>query len=82
MTPVDQAKIRLRAYVAHFADHAQDHLAEIAALKPAVAGDASLTHALDHAIADMQTARQSLQAVLAELEAVPGGDHGHDHHAH
>jgi hypothetical protein len=80
MTPVDQAKIRLRAYVAHFADHAEDHLAEIAALKPAVAGDVHLIHALDHAIADMQTARRSLQAVLSELETVPVADH--DHHAH
>jgi hypothetical protein len=80
MTPADQAKTRLRAYVAHFADHAEDHLAEIAALKPAITGDARLTDALETAIENMQTARRSLQAVLDELETTPVADH--DHHAH
>jgi phytoene/squalene synthetase len=80
MIPVDQAKTRLRAYVAHFADHAEDHLAEISALKPAITGDAHLTDVLEHAIADMQTARRSLQAVLDELQTTPVSDH--EHHAH
>lgn len=80
MTPEDQSKIRLHAYVAHFAGHAEDHLAEIDALKPSLLDDAHLTLLLERAIEDMQTARRSLQAVLGALEPIPVG--GHEHHAH
>ncbi len=80
MTPEHQVKIRLRTYVAHFTDHVEDHLAEISALKPSLADDAQLTQLLEQAIADMQTARQSLRAVLGSLEAPPATGHGH--HAH
>ncbi|GEM_PF-6957460 len=80
MTPEEKSKIRLQAYVSHFAEHAEDHLAEIRALKPAFVDDARLNHLLEHAIDDMETANRSLQAVLDALRATPKADH--EHHAH
>lgn len=80
MKPEDQAKIRLRTYVAHFADHAEDHLAEIGALKPSLTDDALLTQLIERAIDDMEMARRSLRAVLDALGS--GSGTGHTHHAH
>lgn len=80
MTPEEKSKIRLQANVSHFAAHAEDHLAEIRALKPAFTDDARLSHLLEHAIDDMQTAKRSLQAVLDALGPCQTPDHGH--HAH
>ncbi len=80
MKPEDQAKIRLRTYVAHFADHAEDHLAEIGALKPSFVDDALLTQLIQQAIDDMEIARRSLRAVLDALGSCPTA--GHPQHAH
>lgn len=89
MTEQDKARARLRAYVAHFIDHAQDHVVEIETLRPAVAGDGPLAEALEHALQDVRQARRSLSALLDELEAtaVSGAKpHDHDlphiHHSH
>ncbi len=94
MTTAEQAKVvfeakaRLRAYVSHFIDHAQDHVAEIDALRPAIADDARLEERLTRALQDVQLARVSLGAVLEELGTRPVSDakphhaHPHVHHTH
>ncbi|HEY0331008.1 MAG TPA: hypothetical protein VGC77_18160 [Rhodopseudomonas sp.] len=88
MTPQDQAKARLRAYLAHFIDHAQDHVAEIEAQRGAIGVNARLDEALDQAMADVQLARRSLEAALQEIGGSPARDvfshhaHGHQPHLH
>ena len=85
MTTPEQAKARLRAYVSHFIDHAQDHVAEIDAQRPALADDAALQQSLERAMQDVHLARRSLTAVLEQLGTRPAADAGHHHghsHAH
>lgn len=88
MTTAEQAKARLRAYISHFIDHAHDHVIEIDALRPAIAGDERLEQRLKRALQDVQLARTSLGAVLEELgpqfapDARPHHAHPHPPHSH
>jgi len=86
MTPQDQAKARLRAYLAHFIDHAQDHVAEIEAQRGAIGADPRIDGLLDQAVADVQVARRSLEAALEAIGGSPARDvfsqHGHSHQPH
>lgn len=80
MKPEEKSRIRIHAYISHFADHLEEHVAEIRALEPAIADDARLSHLLEQSIKDMQTASRSLQAVRDALQTTQAADHGH--HAH
>ncbi|MBB5049936.1 hypothetical protein HNR60_004721 [Rhodopseudomonas rhenobacensis] len=86
MTPQDQAKARLRAYLAHFIDHAQDHVAEIDLQRSAIGADSRLGELLDQAVADVQLARRSLEAALEAIGGSPARDvfshHAHSHQPH
>ncbi len=79
MNAQEQALMRLRVYVAHFIDHTRDHVAEIEAQRPHIE-NASLGGLLEKAVADVEAANRSLQAVLTELGGKP--DDGHHHHGH
>lgn len=93
MTPDEKARARLRVYIAHSADHMQDHLREIEAQSPSVADD-GLRALLERAAAELARAQAALEAALdglggadataphAHSHAHPH-DHGHEHgHGH
>lgn len=89
MTPQEEARARLRVHIAHFVDHAQEHIEEIAAQRSGIAEGTALAEAIDTALRDITTARLSLAKALAQLEGAPSPErhdarrpHSHAHHSH
>ena len=78
MTDEERARMRLKIYLAHSIDHMEDHLQDLGAQAPFVA-EPRLEQALGRAIADVETARQSLATALDLVGGAPAQQHAHDH---
>ena len=72
--------MRLKVYLKHSIDHMEDHLRDLRAQAPYMS-EPQLEQALGRAIADVESARLSLAAVLDLLRGAPAHahDHVHDH---
>ncbi|MBZ4021539.1 hypothetical protein CKO11_03585 [Rhodobacter sp. TJ_12] len=70
MTPQEKARVRLRHFLAHCAEHMQDHAREIEG-QYAQIGDPEICGLMERAVVEMARANAALEVVLARLDDSP-----------